>query len=367
MGNSPQYRPEAREHRRGAPRANPAAVHRVDPYRLAAELVRALRGRRSRPAFSRHIGYQSNVVQRWETQQSWPTAQRFFRVCERMGVDPDNLVQSFLRQRPKWLDAAPLTSAQGVVAFLNALRGKNSIAELAKHAGYSRTRVSRWLSGSAEPKLPEFLGLVEACSRRLVDFAVQMAPPERLPSIRDRFDSLTLSRQLAYSHPISHAVLRALELEGYVKGKSGGMTDSAYLAERLGASEAAIGEALSLLEKSGQIRRARGRWIPRSTVVETGTDPDRARELRLHWIREALRRLDSSGPGRFGYSLFAVSRKDLQRLAEIQTAYIREMQAVIAASEPSECVGLYCTQLLDLADAHDNAFARPSRNEQQKS
>jgi len=46
--------------------------------------------------------------------------------------------------------------------------------------------------------------------------------------------------------------------------------------------------------------------------------------------------------------LFAASRADLTRLRELQLQYVRAMQDIVARSEPSECVGLYCVQLLDL-------------------
>jgi hypothetical protein len=47
--------------------------------------------------------------------------------------------------------------------------------------------------------------------------------------------------------------------------------------------------------------------------------------------------------------LFAISRNDLARLHQLHLAYVRAMQEVIASSGPSECVGLYCAQLLDLS------------------
>ena len=55
-------------------------------------------------------------------------------------------------------------------------------------------------------------------------------------------------------------------------------------------------------------------------------------------------------PGNFGYSLFAISRRDLQRLRDLHLEYVRAMQELIARSQPSECVGLFCAQLLDLAE-----------------
>jgi hypothetical protein len=65
--------------------------------------------------------------------------------------------------------------------------------------------------------------------------------------------------------------------------------------------------------------------------------------------------MQAGAPGHYGYTLFAASRADLQRLRELHLEYARAMQYVIAASQPGECVGLFCAQLLDLA-ASENAL-----------
>jgi len=56
---------------------------------MAAELLRALRGRRSQVAFSRRLGYRSNVAHTWETGKRWPTAAVTLRAARRVGVDLD--------------------------------------------------------------------------------------------------------------------------------------------------------------------------------------------------------------------------------------------------------------------------------------
>jgi DNA-binding transcriptional regulator YiaG len=86
----------------------------LDFEAIAAEWVRELRGKRSQSAFSRRLGYRSNVVHRWEGRAAWPVS-------------------------------------------------------LAATSGFSRYSVARWLSGEAEPKLPELLQLIEASSRRALN------------------------------------------------------------------------------------------------------------------------------------------------------------------------------------------------------
>jgi hypothetical protein len=104
-----------------------------------------------------------------------------------------------------------------------------------------------------------------------------------------------------------------------------------------------------LLEATGQIRKTRRGFVALpAMMVDTSQDPKRARELKAAWTATALERMRSGADGSFGYSLFAVSRADLQRLRDLHLQYVRAMQSVIAGSDPNECVGLYCAQLLSL-------------------
>jgi len=86
-----------------------------------------------------------------------------------------------------------------------------------------------------------------------------------------------------------------------------------------------------------------------SVAVDTGDDPRRAMGLRLAWAQTAVERQRQQRPGHYGYSLFAVSREDLRRLHQVHLQYVRVMQEIIAGSTQSDCVGLYCAQLLDLS------------------
>jgi hypothetical protein len=142
-------------------------------------------------------------------------------------------------------------------------------------------------------------------------------------------------------------VLRALELSDYKKARSGKL---ALLSRTLGVTPSELEPALSFLAKTGQVKKTRGGYqVQRVLAVDTGADPARARALKVLWTKHAVERLERDVPAVFGYSLFAASRRDLQRLRDVQLAYVREMQSIIAQSADAECVGLYCFQLLDLA------------------
>jgi hypothetical protein len=338
-----------------SPRSRVAGAESVelDFNAIAAECVRALRGKRSQAAFSRRLGYQSSVVHRWESRQAWPTAARFLEVCERSGKDVGAAFTAFFLRAPSWLKQYEPPSPASVAAFVRQLQGKVKTVSLAQSSGFSRYSIARWRDGEAEPKLPEFLRLIEATSRRALDFVATLIDPAALPSAREQWLRRERLRQIAYEETWSHAVLRALEIPGARSAGDGGIS----LAHVLGIDASRVERALSVLESTGQIARRGDEWEPLpATAVTTGRHPATLGILTRAWTAVALERLEKRAPGHFGYSLFSVSRADLRRLRDLHLEYLREMQSIIAQSTPSECVGLLSLHLLDLCDGEGNAL-----------
>ena len=313
---------------------------------LASELIRALRGRRSQTAFSRRLGYKCNVVYTWESGRRRPTAAQFFRILQRVGVDVRAALERFYRAAPQWLERVDLTGAPAVALMLDDLRGGAGIGDLAHRTGRSRFAVSRWLKGDAEPRLPDFLRMIEATSLRLLDFVAALVDPSQLPSVADKWIRLQTARTAAYEMPWSHVVLRALELEQY---RAMTRHQTGWIAQHLGISIREERRCLRMLAKTGQIEKRNGRWVPGAVLtVDTRHDPRRDKKLKAWWSRLAARRIKEESPGFFSYNLFTVSEKDLQRLEELHLVYYRELRSIVAESEPSQRVVLANLQLFGL-------------------
>jgi transcriptional regulator with XRE-family HTH domain len=316
--------------------------------RIASEFIRALRGRRSQLGLSRRLQSKSNVVYTWESGRRWPTAAKFFWVAERIGIDVESALTTFFRATPPWLTQNPLTSATGVAVLLRDLKGKISVGEIAARCGFSRFAVSRWLKGQAEPRLPEFLRLIEALSLRLLDFIAAFVDPERLPEVKNAWRELQAARQAAYDLPWSHAFLRLLETEAYARQER---HVRGWLAAKLGLSVTEEERCLSSLTSAGQIAFDAGLYRVREVqAIDTRRDPAGSKRLPAWWAHVALKRLEDGAPGRFSYNLFTVSAKDYQRLEELHLAYFRELRAIVAQSSPAERVALVNMQLLPLAE-----------------
>jgi hypothetical protein len=316
---------------------------------LAAEWLRFIRGRRSQRGFSKRLGYRSNIAYRWESELCFPTAAETFAFARRPADADARALEAFYGSTPARVRGLDLTKREGVARLLSDLRGETSLVELGRRSGHSRFSIARWLTGAAEPRLPEFLSLIEAATFRVLDFLAVFVDPAKLPSVAEEWRVLQSARKLAYEVPWSHAVLRALELTDYAKL---GKHRPGWIAARLGISREEEERCLATLADARQIRMHERRWvIDQTQTVDTRADAARGRKLTAEWLRVALSRLEGGVNGIFSYNLMAISRGDLARLKELHRAYFRNMQALVTDSTPSECVVLFNTELIAL-DEH---------------
>src|SRR5262245_32356083 len=133
----------------------------VNYERLARQFVRALRGKRSQVAFSRRLGFSTNVLYAWESGRRWPTAATILRAVERARVDVRSALRQFFASLPAWLERERIATRQGVARLLTELRGQLTILDVARRSDRSRYAVARWFNGKAEPRLPDFFRLIE--------------------------------------------------------------------------------------------------------------------------------------------------------------------------------------------------------------
>ena len=311
--------------------------HVADLETLGAELLRALRGRRSQVAFSRRLGYRSNVAATWESGRRWPTAATTLAAARRVGVGVESGLRRFYKVDVPWLDEHDPTSAEGVAALLSDLRRERSLTDLAGRCGASRYQVSRWLSGASQPRLPDFLGLVDAMTGRLLDFVAVLVDPAVLPSVADRWAQLESARSLFWRMPHAMLVLLALDLEAY-RGLAA--HDDGWLATRLGLELYQVVGAIDRLAETGQIREEAGRWVPADVqTVDTRRYPEAGAAMKRWWAARAVERLEDADTS-WSTNAFTVSERDWARIVELQRTTYRQLRAIVAASEPAERVVL---------------------------
>lgn len=316
---------------------------------LAKQLIRAVRGKRSQVAVSRQLRCQSNVLYAWESGRRWPTAATFLQLAQLRRVPLGERIGEFLGGLPPALAHADWTQPSAPAALLEHLRGGTKIVELARRVGKNRVSVSRWLEGSAEPRLPDFLRMIAASSLRLLDFVALFTSPAALPAASAAWQVLEAQRRVAYELPWSHAVMRVLELEHYRALPS---HQPGWIATRLGITAEEEQRCLEALANSRLIRRRQQRWVVEQVLtVDTRRNPDAGRSLKRHWAKVAEQRLPQLEPGGedlFSYNLFTIAERDWPSFRELHVAYYQELRRLVESSNPTERVVLVNLQLLRL-------------------
>ena len=317
----------------------------MDYEQIAREFLVQLRGKRSQVAWSRRLGYRSNVAYSWESGRRWPTAAETFRAIARSGIDLEAGVVRFYGDRPPWLDELDPASPQAIAQLIDDLRGQASITRLASAAEISRYSVSRWLSASTQPRLPDFLRIVQAASLRMVDLLAAFVDPRELPTVSPIWTRMEGRRRGAALHPWTQAVLRALELEAYVEMDQ---HSTEWIAHRLGILTENAETCLAFLEETGQITWTGSHWRQEQLAVDTRRYPEVNRQLKGHWTAVAAERIEAGAPGQFSYNVFSVSRGDFEKIRELHLAYFHALRAIVADSTGSELVAVANVQLFEL-------------------
>lgn len=315
----------------------------MDVEAIAQEFLKALRGPRSQVAWSRRLGYRSNVAYPWESGRRYPSASEVLRAIRRSGRDLEGGLTTFFGARPAWLDEVEPESAEGVVHLLAELKGQRPITEVAAASGITRHALGRWFRGEAQPRLPEFFRLIESTSVRLVDFVSCFVDPHEMPlTIEGAWQLMEQRREGARRFPWTQAILRALELEEYLalpRHRPG------WIAAKLGIDADQESECVAFLVASGQLSWTGTHYREEVVAVDTKRRPEIGRQLKGHWATVACNEVVAGNPGQFSYNVFACSNEDFEKIRSLHLAYFRAMRSIVAEATVGECVAVVNVQL----------------------
>jgi transcriptional regulator with XRE-family HTH domain len=307
----------------------------MDPHEAAQQMLRAIRGSMSQVAFSRLLGYRTNTAADWEAGRRSPTVHEALRAAERRRIPTREAFSSFAPRSAARFDPGALGP------WLDHLRGSTTNRRLAERTGLSEHRIGRWMRGVAEPRLPEFLQLVEAITSRCSDLVAALVPIESVPSLRATHEARTRVRRLVFERPWTAAILTQM---GVLQPHR---APAPPIALSLGLPLVQVEEILVLLQEAGVIAATeQGLRVVAPLTVDAGPTREDLRGLREHWSRVSHERLCVAQPeDRFTYNVFNVSRQDLLRIIEIQAAAHRQIREIVGASQPPELTALFVTHL----------------------
>lgn len=307
----------------------------------AQQLLRALRGERSQVAFARRLGYRGNPITDWECGRRIPTAREALRAAAMVKID---VLASFTRFQPSLaLGLGPDGLELG--PWLSQLNPNLSVTELAARTGHGRSSVSRWLAGKAQPRLNEFLELVDAATGRVQDLVAELVAIEQVPALQARFEASSAAKRIAFDQPWTEAVMRVLET---LPARDASADDVLAVAQRLGLHEESVASCLALLEKAALVRREGCAYdVVRELTVDTRGGKDALLALKAHWARVTAERALRPGTGDlFAYNVFSASAADVERIRQLLRAAFRQTRSIVTSSAPCQEVALVNVQLV---------------------
>ena len=317
----------------------------MDFEAISREFLRTLRAERLQVEWSQTLGYRSNVAHHWEAGRQWPTAAGALNAARLAGIDPVHALEQFYGARPRWFDDLAPDSPEGIARLLDDLRGSAGVGDLARRAGVSRFAAMRWLSGRSQPRLPEFLGMIQATSLRVVDFVACFVDPGQISSIGPRWRRMEARRQGANQHPWTQAILRGLELDAY---RALPKHEDGWLASRLGIAPEVAATCIDFLHDTRQVRWTGTHYRQREVVVDTRRHPEISRRLKQHWTEVAAERIERDATGPFFNQVFTCSKNEFEQIRQLHLKYYREVRAIVAESNALESVAVVNVQLFSL-------------------
>lgn len=310
----------------------------LDPASVVREVVRALRGTRSQVQLSRRLGYRSNVVYRWEAGLRIPTAVEVLRVAERVGLDPAGVFRSYDERLAADAErAGPPGDREHLRAWLEAMRGGRTLAEVAARSGLSRPVVQRLFAGATEVPADHWLRLVDTLDERVVDLVGALVPLEAVPALGPRRRAIAAQREQTFRLRWTEAVLAALEVHGDAPEDP-----VTAIAGRLSRPEPEVREIVEALVRTGGLLWVDGRpRVPPNRRVHTGVDRERHLDLARFWARTAA---ELEGPPiARGYLVVSMAEADLPALFELHRRLHVDTVELVARS-PAERVVVVSVQ-----------------------
>lgn len=305
--------------------------------RMARELLRALRGRRSQVAFARRLGYKANPVADWEAGRRFPTALEMLRAYEKVTGDA---AEAFARFHPS-IPARLPDGTWDLGSWLSALRGSASAQDIAARAKLSRHQISRWLRGQTQPRLPDFLRVLDAITGRATDLVAEIVPIEHVPSAHRDWQRRQAARNLAHEEPWTEAILRVLESRQY---RSLPAHSSEVVADALELSLDVVQRCIDKLDAAGIIAERGRRYEPAQALT---VDTRAIGKLREHWAAVAAERVRAPRPDDiFSYNVLSASRADMERIDALLRATFREIRMIVANTSEDEVAALVNLQLV---------------------
>jgi transcriptional regulator with XRE-family HTH domain len=316
--------------------------------RVAQQLIRICRGRRSQLDLSRRLGFAANQIYRWESGLrgiGWGDFVRICHICSKQ-------ISESLRKSLGY--AQPPSDSKALVSFL---LGNISTTDAAQSLGISRQIIGRWRRGETDPELKDMLVLMERFQGRVIQFVQALLPGAKIDEMEDEWKRIERERDLRQKFPMSSLVCALINSQIYRKHST---HKPGIIADWFGISTPEEDSLLGLLVEMGALKWRDSRYETTPHGLElSGNDPLASLRMRHYWSQFApamLGRLkEPPSTSLFGWSVLSVSDSAFEqirdRLREAYSQIVAIANSDVGQKSAVKIVNLQCIDLEEFRES----------------
>lgn len=314
---------------------------------LQAEVLRAIRAKRSTREMSAALGFSFDQYGRWERGSVRLRWSSFERICAESDVD---LRALFFRTYGCLLTALDEPGVHFAREFFLQIVGPLSHRELADRLSVPSDRVDvdridRWMYGRTEMTFPEVChALYVFTSQGFFSWISGIVSLANLPSISTFAAQGESQRSVYFSFPYAASLEAAVQLASYRKLAK---HDSAFVAEATGLSVEVVDRMLPILESVQRLRLVEGKYEVNPSIVNVqGGSREELARLTRYWTEQALHRFQTptglpitkrGNPNAILFRVAPVSRQATMAITEALQKCHNEISKILETDkEPAE-------------------------------
>ncbi len=313
-------------------------------FEIAQLLVKHLRGKRSQMQLSVRLGYKSNQVYRWESDDGQISWSQFVELCQALRLPLRKTLQSLFLYFGEVGDIGPLAAK---------ILGHWPKPQVAEGIHVSVHSLARWLRGQTDPPLAKVLELIQFCTLCLVPF-LDLLTDEKFTELAPERELLRLQQDAFYKTPWALAVLSALDTKAY---RSLPSHELGWICKRLGLTQKQEDQAIQdFLDARVLVFQGDKLALlhPKTHTNFILNFPTLKQQL-TYWTKRCTRYLEQAQDRQpqtvtWGYKIFNCSEQDLDRIRECYAKFYHEVTAIVAKSacDPDRTIYL-SSQIIDVA------------------
>ncbi len=302
---------------------------------LAISIVKDLRQKQSQQNLSNQLGYEFNIVYRWENRKKVILWQDFFKICRLKKIPLSDVLKDFF----SYVD-----SLEDEASLIQHLIQERSLPKLSSELNISKNILHNYIKGKTKAKLSFMLHLIDHCSLLgIEDFLERTCSPKVLNDFNPIYSLKKTYNKISIKEPRLALLLSVLCLDFY---RDLDKHDDKALAQILQISEEKLKEYLTILEENQLIRFNSKKYEAldgRGVVSLQNYSDEELFEIDQFWLEEALSFFKNTPKSkrdkcRKGFFRLTFDEKTLEEFDNATLEYCKKIQEISKASSAKESI-----------------------------